>query len=176
MKIYCGRKTSSPKVVAYNPKTCKIGNQIWAAENLNIDDDGDGIYHHKGHVYYTWPAAVRVCSQLSGWHLPSFKEFETLFDAIGREDDGVALKSSSGWHGKGNGDNSLGFNALPVGYYSDDDADALCEGSCTGFWSATENGSRSVYVVTLYDDEKEAQYEDDHPKVFDGFSVRCVKG
>lgn len=55
-----------------------------------------------------------------GWHLPSKSEYETLIAFIGDASTaGYHLKSISGWKqyvgNDGNGDNSVGFNAMPAG-------------------------------------------------------------
>jgi len=50
----------------------------------------------------------------TGWHLPSYEEWETLKTSISGDTHGTLIKSNSGWRSN-NGDNSIGFNALPAG-------------------------------------------------------------
>lgn len=101
-------------------RTVKIGNQVWMAENLNYRTDDSYCYDdepancRKYGRLYTWKAALNACP--SGWHLPSYEEFETLFAAVGGKGvAGKALKSTSGWYNNDNGTDVYGFSALPAG-------------------------------------------------------------
>ena len=57
----------------FNPKTVTIGNYIWMAENLAIDDGREGIFYNPENkeYYYTWDAAKRITYKLEFWRLPS---------------------------------------------------------------------------------------------------------
>ena len=156
----------------FAPKTVKIGEQIWMAENLAIDDNGDGITVNPetGEHYYTWEAAKRVADRIKGWHLPTIAEWDFLAaNAGGREVCGNKLKAASGWDDDGNGTDDFGFSALPAGYYY---GSFYFLGSNANFWTATENYSSSAYYryfntgagVNSINDNKDYQY-----------SVRLVK-
>ena len=66
--------------------------------------------------YYVILDSRGVCP--TGWHIPSFEEFEELIEYLGgshndTEKANNKLKSTSSW--KVNGTNSSGFNALAIG-------------------------------------------------------------
>ena len=155
--------------------TVKIGNQVWMAKNLDIDDGGEGIYHNQenGETYYTWEAAVRVCGKLKGWHLPSDAEWETLFTAVGGQGDaGKVLKAQTGWYSNGNGTDAYGFSALPASYRYNT-GDFYSAGYRAYFWSATEGDSYFADYVRL-------DYDYDYAHLYNifkiyGFSVRCLQ-
>ena len=129
----------------FEPKTVKIGDQIWMNKNLAIDDGGDGIAINKetGEHYYTWDAAKRVAEKIKGWHLPTIAELDFLAaNAGGREVCGNKLKASSGWDDDGNGTDDFGFSALPAGYYN---GSFYSLGSNAYFWAATESYSSVAY-------------------------------
>lgn len=109
--------------LTYSGPSVTIGSQTWMSKNLDVDDGGDGIYHHNGETFYSWDAAKRVCSKLNGWHLPFNAEWRKLINFCGGP--GVAdemLKSKEFSHGDGRATNDafykdpLGFTALPVGH------------------------------------------------------------
>ena len=123
-----------------------IGSQIWASENLAINDGHGGIYtqtvnHGQGNVteyYYTWEAAVRVAATVQGWHLPTRAEWDTLVSAInGQSDAGTKLKSTYGWT-SGNGTDNYGFTALPDGWRNPTYGWFSDLGKFAYFWEASE--------------------------------------
>ena len=152
-------------------KEIKIGD-LWMAENLDIDDGGEGIFHRDGQTYYTWEAAMRVTKNLEGWHLPTRAEFETLIkNAGGEEVAGAALKSSAGWKRDGNGTDAFGFSALPAGYRNSGGSFDN-QGYHALFWSSSEYGryyAGSMYLY-YYDDA----YLGSYSKGYAG-SVRCLR-
>ena len=74
-----------PEPEPYPFEEVTIGTQIWSKPNLDIDDGGEGIhkvdnvtamgYNLGTQYYYTWDAAVRVCSNIVGWHLPTMDDW-----------------------------------------------------------------------------------------------------
>ena len=171
-------------------KTVTIGTQTWMAENLNYETENSYCYNDdpsncsKYGRLYTWVVATTVCP--SGWHLPSYDEWNTLFTAVGGVQDedypyrwngaGTVLKSTGGWDEyegeSGNGTDAFGFSALPAGsrgYYGG----YGYEGYFAFFWSSTEYDSYDAYSMDLY-------YNYDHAGLLGnesayGFSVRCLK-
>ena len=181
-------------------RTITIGNQVWMAENLNYEVEGQSVCFDnladncaKYGRLYTWAAAVGktegecgygktcelpdtvrgVCPE--GWHLPSKAEWETLFDAVGeRLIAGDLLKSQTGWYGDINGKDEFGFTALPVGYMTG--KDSFGEKENARFWSASRgNGSDGWYGVgvDLYY-SNETPFLNDYNKNF-RYSVRCLQ-
>lgn len=108
-------------------KTVKIGNQWWMAENLN--------YYYAGSVYYNldsnsnakvygrqYTIRYNIVNDLcpTGWHIPSFLEWQVLVATLGGMDNaGGKLKQSGtiNWSAPNSEAlNSSGFNATPGGW------------------------------------------------------------
>ena len=181
-------------------KTVTIGTQTWFAQNLNFQTDSSFCYNYvesyctKYGRLYRWAAAVGeredecgdgykcslpsgniqgVCP--SGWHLPSKTEWETLFNAVGRQSiAGIKLKSTSGWFEGGYGMDAFGFSALPAGLRNHEGLFEY-ETAAAYFWSSTEESrGDDAYYVNLWYSSHDAYLFSDHKYL--GFSVRCVKG
>ncbi|ACX75203.1 putative lipoprotein [Fibrobacter succinogenes subsp. succinogenes S85] len=205
--IAYGEMTDSRDGQVY--KIVKIGEQVWMAQNLNYEaatsycyNDGAEYCEKYGRLY-TWAASVdksekecglgNECNLASGnirgicpdgWYLPSGADFETLIKAVGGEKGaGAKLKSLSGWRDdggvSGNGTDTFGFSALPVGvgmqgFYG--------EGYGAQFWGSTECGSASAAdkgyscasIMSLDYDDVDVSLRSYAAKDFK-FSVRCIK-
>ncbi|MBQ3777598.1 MAG: hypothetical protein II835_05855 [Fibrobacter sp.] len=161
-------------------RTVRIGNQTWMAENLTYRENLAGgawlLENVPGYwkiaVFYTWRAAMNACPD--GWHLPSVREWETLFIyAGGRNNYGVAikkLKSKGGWGSPkdgGNGTDNYGFSAFPVGMIYKDGT-YMNNGGSTHFWTST---SGKVAAFPMASDYGGFNYFSSD----NGYSVRCVK-
>lgn len=158
-------------------KTVKIGTQNWMAENLNYETEYSYCYNNEMHSckkygrLYQWEAALRACPD--GWRLPTKAEFEKLFDAVGGvKKAGKMLKSTSGWRDDGNGSDTFGFNALPVGVRQGTGASvARSEGAA--FWGSTRISSYTAIAIVLeYGNDGVALGESMGD---DGFAVRCLQ-
>jgi uncharacterized protein (TIGR02145 family) len=158
-------------------KTVKIGNQVWMAENLNIDIQGSKCYEDKpenckkyGRLYY-YGIAVQACPK--GWHLPSDDEWQTLVDFVGGV--GVAgqkLKAKDGWNEGGNGTDDYGFSALPGGSGNSDGG--FSSVGKYGYWrNATEYYASYAYYRYMGHDRADVGRSIDDKTDF--FSVRCVQ-
>ncbi|MCQ2125745.1 MAG: fibrobacter succinogenes major paralogous domain-containing protein [Fibrobacter sp.] len=112
-----------------------------------------------------------ICPE--GWHVPTNKEYSTLYTYIGGSSTaGSLLKSTSGWYSGGNGSDKYGVSVLPAGYrnynggfyYESDDAD---------LWSASEYSSKGAwyqYFRYNYDDARQRNHDK-----YNGQSLRCLK-
>ena len=183
-------------------KSVRIGNQVWMAENLNVDhyQNGDAIPEVKdadqwsmlysgawcyydndianGKVYgklYNW-YAVKDSRGLcpTGWHVPSDVEWTALENYLGgKEVAGGKMKSISGWNAPNTGaTNSSGFTALPCGY-RDPNGTYYGIGDGGDWWSSTGNDSNLAWYRDLfYNGSDVARYLNNKHY---GFSVRCVR-
>ena len=144
-----------------------------------LSDNGEGCGFE---VECTPTYPVRgICP--SGWHVPTYEEFETLFEAVGnRRIAGLVLKSFEGWHENGNGTYDFGFKALPAGSRNHEGRFGN-EGDLALFWSSTTlKYSRAEYMCLDWDEEEASYWIGDNYlewvakryKTY-GFSVRCVK-
>ena len=135
---------------------------------------------------YNWYAvddARLLCP--SGWHVPSDQEwisFEMTL-GIGEEEanslgehgtnQGIQLKSASGWNNNGNGTDELNFSGRPAGNRLDVSGHFVNAGHATYFWSSTlnEDNAYSRQLVSEYDGIVRTLNGTKN----DGFSVRCLK-
>ncbi len=115
----------------------------------------------------------------SGWHLPTYAEWETLFSYVGNEVGssyvGTALKTASGWYSQTGGvaDRDVyGFSALPAGYRSYD-GDFDDAGLYAFFWSSSGNGSYYAYSMYLFYYDENACLSGNNKGL--AFSIRCLQ-
>lgn len=130
----------------------------------------DGSIASNGGIYFLPDTVYGVCP--IGWHLPTRKEWLTLFDEVGgQENAGLNLRSQTGWGDSGAGTDVYGFSALPAGF-SQADCCFNWYDDYAHFWTATDVKGAYAYYVNLYvgDDV----YIRDNSKQ-GGRSVRCMK-
>ncbi len=156
--------------------TVQIGTQCWLKENLNVgtmiigsanqtnndtiemycynDDPTNcntygGLYQwNKAMQYTTAEGAQGICP--SGWHIPTYAEFQTLYTAV--SGDGNALKAIGQGTGGGAGTNTSGFSALLAGYRNYDGYFNHL-GYNALFWGSTEGypmGADLMYLSYYY--------------------------
>ena len=141
-EVYLG----SSKVYASFPyKTVKIGNQIWMAENLRMDDGGGGVQiqnygiqyglDYGTQYFYTIDAATRIVNKINGWHLPSKAEVDTLINSVGGSSNACkVLKTRLGWKNT-NGTDAYGFSMIGAR------EGGRAQGEQAWFWTTTKKGS-----------------------------------
>ena len=120
----------------------------------------------------------------AGWYVPTEDDWETLELTLGMThteinstgwrgtDQGSKLKFESGWNNNGNGTNSSGFSALPVGIRESGNTDFSGLGTFTTWWSSTSSMGFATTRSLSYDSDK--IYRMTLVMVY-GFSVRCIK-
>jgi uncharacterized protein (TIGR02145 family) len=185
-------------------KSVRIGTQIWAAENLNVDRfrNGDPIPQAKSNeewekagenqqpawcYYDNNPANGVKYGKLYNWYAvndprglaPNGWHIPNFEEWIILEDNlggeaGKKMKSTSGWINNGNGDNTSGFNAVPGGWGGGNIYDSA--GECAYWWSCSEQ------VTILGNDAsyRSLRWNDeslniDYIDMSHGQSVRCLK-
>lgn len=159
----------------------KIAGLEWMADNLNYKTEGSYCYKDDedqcmayGRLYL-WNAAKIACP--AGFRLPSQKDFESLWTAAGADFNAAyLLKTSYGWKGETNGNDTLKFSAMPAGNRFDDETYGNME-KFAFFWSSDDAiegvkpGDARVWYMT---NKSMAFGYTSKPKIF-GFSVRCVR-
>lgn len=152
-------------------KTVKIGDQVWMAENLAIDDDGEGIAYNvkNNEYYYTWDAAMRIAKSIPGWHLPTAKEWNEAALACG------ATESSSNPNRNKYGDIQELKDKLGVklaGFYW---GTFYNVGSDADFWTSDEYSSDDAYFYQFRNFHTGSyMFSNNDTKDF-WYSVRLVK-
>jgi uncharacterized protein (TIGR02145 family) len=142
-------------------------------------------FKSKYGAFYNWYTVNtgKLCP--SGWHVPSDSEYKTLEKYLGMTqeqadnlgprgtDQGVQMKSKSGWLNNGNGINTSGFKALPGGVRNHSTGAFMNEGFVTGFWSSTENNQEQAFYRYLFGDQNTVGR--DFLIKSAGKYIRCIK-
>lgn len=156
----------------FNPKTVKIGKQVWMAENLAIDDGGEGIYKNPSNneYYYTWDAAMRVVKNIPGWHISTSWEWNEAALACGANEEPYAGNYNLNDY-KDAQELKDKLVVKPAGYQFSHTFSKV--GSRAYFWTADEYAlSRACYRYFTEDALMGSYYND---KTNYAYSIRLVK-
>lgn len=159
---------SSPTPV---PEDITIGTQTWKTANLAIDDGQGGVVIEDGIYYYSYEAAVRIASSITGWKLPSLNDWYTLFGTVVGKDgyeasDGQSSTNKhktwytttsdqdddivSAWSGltsvDDGGTNSTGFNSVKTGCYNFANTQVVGKDYGGMFWSSDSVSDSYTYT------------------------------
>lgn len=153
------------------PEQIQIGDQIWTTQNLAIDDGGEGIYtqtvtyyggRSQTEYYYTWPAAMRIASNISGWHLPTRAEFNALSEYVKSVYGSYYIESlvnKYGWLPLKEKYNSYynlsGFGAFAAGMYIPSDSEIAFFRQQALFWTSEKyigNDDNTSYAFGIWRD------------------------
>jgi len=138
--------------------------------------DGDGCdeiwsLNEYGRLY-NWYAVNdprNLC--ISGWHVPSIQEWETMINFLGGVDvAGEKMKTTYGWYQGGNGTNTSGFSGLPGGVGVAAYSGSGDEGR---FWSSSPFNGEALSVQTSYFHDNVTNFGYSN-ELNTGLSVRCV--
>lgn len=153
-------------------RAVKMGKQTWMAQNLNYKTNDSYCYNDKEGMckkfgrLYKWNAAKNACP--SGWHLPSDKEWDTLWNTVGGINfAGTKLKSKSM-----KGSDSFDFAVLPSGY-------RMYGGSFTNkgeearFWNSSVFSRDQAHYWGFFNNSSNVYRSYGDKDI--GLSVRCLK-
>jgi uncharacterized protein (TIGR02145 family) len=159
---------------------------VFGYEGDDVEDAKATENYNLYGTLYNWQAVQgsEVCP--NGWHVSSDEDWKELEITLGMDssvadsegwrgtDQGMQMKSTSGWSNDGNGTNTSGLNVQPGGwryayggfYHLGDDA---------VFWTTSLAFSSDNYAWyrALFHDQLGVQRE--NPLINSGFSARCVQ-
>ena len=185
----------------YDYATVLIGDQCWFAENLRAENyrngeaipaglsnsewaetaegavsvyDGDMANLSTYGRLYNWYAVDddrSLCP--SGWHAAADNDWISLVDLLGGDSSsGIALKSQQGWNDDGDGNDSVGFSALPGGVRAE--TGVYLNKGAGGYWWTSSPSDSTAYSRDMQANANYCSRGDDY-SLSAGFSVRCIK-
>ena len=168
-------------------KTVTLGSQTWMAQNLNYMTDeiygyyaSDVLYYREDYgLLYPWDMAQVACP--SGWHLPSYDEWNALYkfvlNDVGGDTTlvGAKLKAKYGWNGSIDGTDDYGFSARGAGAFLDEIIYDIRLGAY--FWSSTLNDRGHGSIVYMRDEFRSMYVAEtvNEEAFLTGVSVRCLR-
>lgn len=166
-------------------KTVTLGSQTWMAQNLNYMTDeiygyyaSDVLYYREDNgLLYPWDMAQVACP--SGWHLPSFDEWNALYEFVSNDVGGdttvigAKLKSKYGWDSDIVGTDDYGFSARGAGVYFSDKKSIYYIRQGAYFWSSSLSDIGVSYIF-MKSDQKSVYAADDAGENT-ALSIRCLR-
>ena len=156
-------------------KYIKIGDISWMAANLKYATPNSIPVEFRtknSGRHYSWNEAIQACP--TGWRLPTQSEWKALIDEAGG--DSIAsksLKSKGTWNNEGNGDNSLGFSALPTGHTTKQNKAPHNLGDFGMWWTYSMTDAQHAMAVRINANNDSIFFV---PYGLDySISIRCVK-
>ena len=148
-----------------------------------------GLYQWDEMMQYTIQQGTRgICPP--GWHVPTSEEWKILEGSVDSHygigdpfwddyqhwrgsDVGSNLKTTSGWHENGNGNDRFGFSGKPAGDCTGDGY-FYAATLWTTWWTSTEfDYLNNAWIRNIaFNHSKSAMYAINK---FNGFSVRCLR-
>lgn len=111
----------------------------------------------------------------TGWHVGTDADWTALEGALAtlgfEGQEGVALKTATGWYNGGNGQDAVGFSAVPGGYRFRNNGLFLDAGASSYIWTSTDSGGELWY---RYLNNGLLGMPRNSGDMRSGFSVRCV--
>lgn len=111
-----------------------------------------------------------------GYHIPSDAEWKILINFLGGYyKAGKKMKSKAGWNNSINGNNSSGFNGLPVGSrtFHPGCSSIFTFGLFGSWWSFTEDDTHNAWYRYL--NCSNGIVSRSYNSKVDGLSVRCLR-
>jgi uncharacterized protein (TIGR02145 family) len=149
----------------------------WRYSTAHIRNSITNEFEYENEVLYNF-FAVQDSRGLApvGWHIPSADEWNQLSNYLGGDSiSGYKMKSTEGWletvTNEGNGSNSIGFNAFPVGIANCTEFNENTKNRIVSFWSSTID----VDVITYELNDYTNSLNKGSTSKCSGVSIRCIK-
>ena len=163
-----------------------IGEQTWMAQNLSYNQFAEYLHNDcpgatnpdscgKYGILYDFNDRNKVCP--NGWHLPTSKDWDTLFNFVGASGDATKkLRTTTGWKARSsdeedrNGTDDFGFSAYPAGHMRYISIEGL--GEHARFWTSSMGGVGPMIIESDYDYFRSTQTT---TQSTDKSTIRCIK-
>ena len=112
----------------------------------------------------------------TGWHMPTYEEWKSLIDHLGRsKEKNIKMQSSNSRDNNGNGSNEIGFSCL-TGGCRDSNGEFNYFGKFDLWWSSTQYSKKyDAYYVYVSEFFQNGALTIGKTNKQIGFSVRCIR-